>query len=122
MNCKICNKNLYKSITIQSIFTKTNIHTDCQKLFKLNPKIEVIPIKNNSIHFSYFFDYSHELNYEYLYKRLLIKSLLSIEDADDWSIIFLYEKEEYEKLSDEAKYLLLHFGHNPILFISMFAY
>ena len=122
MNCKICNKHLYEKLDIRNILSTKQTHLQCEEILLIDSQVEVLPITNNVIHFDYLFDKKKDLNYEYLTHFLLIKQLLKYRSHETWSVVFIYEEAEYERLEAEAKYLLLHFGQKPIVFISMFAY
>lgn len=123
MNCRVCGLNLYKEMDLRQIFKPVyRIHVNCEKHIVVRSKREVIPIERNVIYFDYLYDEKLNLNYDYLFFESMLFCLLQYIENHDWSIMYFYEEEEYNNLSDESKYLLLKLGQKPIVFISMFAY
>ncbi len=123
MNCKVCNKNLYKEMDLRVIFKgKYDTHIECESYIVTESQREVIPIEQNVIYFEYLYEKKETLNYEYLFTQSMIHILKKYNSMQEWSVIYFYEEEEYNSLQDESKYLLLNLGQKPVVFISMFAY
>lgn len=123
MNCNVCGKDLYKELDIRVLFKlhyETHIH--CEKYLYLESSLEVIPISDNVIYFESLLPYKIKINEEIVFTYNILKVLVQYQDTRSWSVIFIYDEEEYINLSDETKYLLLHLGQKPIVFISLYSY
>ena len=123
MYCKVCGEHLYKDLDIRVLFkTKYEVHKVCEKYMHLESSLEVIPITNNVIYFEYLLPYKININEDYIFTHNILRVLEKYQATYLWSAIFIYDEEEYESLNDETKYLLLHLGQNPIVFISLYPY
>ncbi len=122
MYCKICGEYRYNKMDLRTIFRTSEFHNHCESLLQKSSNLEVIPITNNELHFYSFFDEKEDLNYDYLYTKMMIKLLDSMTKNNDSNLIFMYEEEEFNQYNSEVITLLLNLSNKPIQFISMFAY
>lgn len=123
MYCKICGEHLYKDLDIRVLFkTKYEVHKVCEKYMYLESSLQVIPITNNVIHFESLLPYKIKVNEDYIFTYNILRILEKYQDTSLWSVVFIYDEEDYISLNDETKYLLLHLGQKPIVFISLYSY
>ncbi len=80
LECKICGKNLYKSITFTNMFKLDYIvHNECIDKLEFNNEEEIIPIESNTIIYDYVFKrLPTNFNKEYLEFKYLIKTLYGV--------------------------------------------
>lgn len=123
-NCKICNEDLYKDISIRNIF-KLNytVHDKCINNLMINNDRLVFPIENNMIYYDYIFHHiNSEYNMEYLESHYLKKVLSRNLDNSDWSIIIYYEDGLFTAFTDNDKLILFSLANSPILVVSLIYY
>lgn len=123
MNCKVCGEHLFKQLDWRSLFlTTSRIHSTCRTVLDKESNVEIIPIQDNIIYFESFFTRNVTINIEFVLPFLELTVIMKYLKEENWSILYFYDEEEYNKLNDETKYLFLHLGQEPYVFISTFEY
>ena len=121
LNCKICNKNLYKNITFKNMFRiNYEIHEECNNYLVFNKEEEVIPIESNTIVYDYVFnDLNEGTDVQYLEVKYLINLVIKHIKKRDWSMMIYYDEMVEYFVKNYNPYLLINLTNQPILLISL---
>lgn len=121
MKCMICGKSLYENIDFRTLF-KLNYttHIECDIIYDVEVKTEIIPIENNQIEYWYFYHSNLHLNGDYLFLKYGYKFFVLLQNTSDWSVCLYNDASYYFSLPDIDQYLLLKLAVNKLVFFDIY--
>lgn len=122
--CKICNEDLYRTISFNNLFRIDYVvHEECINNLVINNDRAAFPILNNIVYYDYlFYDRDNKLNIEYLENEYFIKLFNRNLVENDWSIIIVYSEGLFNDFSQDDMRILFSLANTPILIVSVIYY
>jgi len=122
--CKICNKDLYQTITFNNLFKLNySVHDNCVNSLVINSDRIVFPISNNLIYYDYiFYEINDSYNLQYLETKYMCDLLFKNINNKDWSIILFYEEGLFGSFKQNEFLILFALSKLPVLIVSLIYY